>query len=547
MLKVVGPAAAPAAALAPVTSPADPELTERGKLEFIERILAFQDGALSDSGLRGFEQELCGSTQKRKLFLDFQVQSQRIREVLRRQAARRRSGELESPRPEDDNLTAFFLSSPEAPSQVPPRNRTLGLTVLGVMAGCLLVLFLRPITQNSISRAPVAFLAQNLEAQWISPTPRARASLQPGWFALKSGSLSIEFFCGARLIVEGPAEFELISAERLFCRSGRFSVTIPSPAHGFRIETPRLAAVAENAIFGIYVRNDVTELHSIQGTLRWQKLPGPLQSLRQGEAVAVGAVNHVSHFGTRPLEFLSEPELTDKAAQASNRSLKAWRESGAQLNDDPALLLRFDFENHLLKNRARHVVSSDATLVGCEWTRGRWPSKDALEFNRIGDRVRLTLASSPKSMTLIAWIKIDSLIATNRTLFASAGFRPGAISWEIKPDGSIFFESHHSVRAQTAVIFTPARLAQWTQLALVLNNETNEIIHYVDGIALERRPFIPRAPIQISDATLGNQTGSAFNSNRSSSSLMGRLDEFAIFSRALSDAELEQSYLHGLP
>ena len=37
------------------------------------------------------------------------------------------------------------------------------------------------------------------------------------------------------------------------------------------------------------------------------------------------------------------------------------------------------------------LPGSDGTVVGCQWTEGRWPGKKALEFQQVSDRVRLKM------------------------------------------------------------------------------------------------------------------------------------------------------------
>ena len=69
----------------------------------------------------------------------------------------------------------------------------------------------------------VAVLGQASRVSWTDrhlPT-EIGASLEPGEFKLKQGLVQIEFFSGAHVIIEGPAEFELVSPSRIVCNLGK--------------------------------------------------------------------------------------------------------------------------------------------------------------------------------------------------------------------------------------------------------------------------------------------------------------------------------------
>ena len=62
-------------------------------------------------------------------------------------------------------------------------------------------------------------------------------SLEPGPIRLQRGFLQIDFHSGARLLLEGPAELNLVSSREVTCLSGRLSADVPPQARGFRINT----------------------------------------------------------------------------------------------------------------------------------------------------------------------------------------------------------------------------------------------------------------------------------------------------------------------
>ena len=57
-------------------------------------------------------------------------------------------------------------------------------------------------------------------------------------FELASGTAEIQFFSGATMTVEGPAEISLRSAWEAECREGAVRMKVPPAARGFKINTP---------------------------------------------------------------------------------------------------------------------------------------------------------------------------------------------------------------------------------------------------------------------------------------------------------------------
>src|SRR5262249_23648103 len=112
----------------------------------------------------------------------------------------------------------------------------------------------------------VAVLHQVTEARWENtglPT-QAGAPLPPGWLRLKSGLAHIEFYSGAIVILQGPAELQLVSRTEAYCARGKLRVTVPPQAQGFTIRSPQFDVVDRGTEFGLQV-GERTEVHVFQG------------------------------------------------------------------------------------------------------------------------------------------------------------------------------------------------------------------------------------------------------------------------------------------
>ncbi len=425
---------------------------------------------------------------------------------------------------------------------------------LALALGTAVRLWPRPTPVIEPTTAAVAVLARAVDVQWSDPaeTYSVGAALAPGWLRLKSGLAQVEFFNGARVLLEGPVELQLVSADQAFCRRGRLSAEVPPQARGFTLDTPQFNVVDHGTAFGLDVTGEAAEVHVFKGEVT----AGP-QSLKEGEAVAVAGDGQLRFMPATPVAFASVADLERRSAEAQRRQLAAWRGAAGPLNTDPALLLRFDFEDfpdaRVLPNvSASATLVGDGTIVGCEQTEGRWPGKGALGFHSVGDRIRIRVPARLSSVTLAAWVRVDGLDRTFNSLLMSQGYDPGAVHWQINQKGVV----HVGVRGEnkssthdygTLVVFTPDRFGRWTHLALVFDADAGHVTHYVDGAPACRQPIRTPVSLQIGYADVGNWSVGAHSTIYPVRHFSGRMDELLLFSRALADEEVKQIYATGTP
>jgi hypothetical protein len=83
--------------------------------------------------------------------------------------------------------------------------------------------------------------------------PRKGSLLTAGRLQLVSGLAQIEFYSGARLILDGPGNVELVSANQAICHAGRLRAQVPPQARGFSITAPKFKVVDLGTEFGLEV------------------------------------------------------------------------------------------------------------------------------------------------------------------------------------------------------------------------------------------------------------------------------------------------------
>ncbi len=86
------------------------------------------------------------------------------------------------------------------------------------------------------------------------------------------GLMVVEFGDGALVTLEGPAQFEVVSASRGFLHSGKLTAQVPERAHGFIVGTPSYESVDLGTEFGLKVLEDGTaETHVFEGEVILKK------------------------------------------------------------------------------------------------------------------------------------------------------------------------------------------------------------------------------------------------------------------------------------
>ncbi|MDX1565933.1 MAG: LamG-like jellyroll fold domain-containing protein, partial [Phycisphaeraceae bacterium] len=126
--------------------------------------------------------------------------------------------------------------------------------------------------------APVPVLAtvQNLvSAEWSGQPLNLGQTLSRGRLHLKSGFVHVRFNSGASVILEGPAEFELIDTNHGILHRGQLVADVPDEAVGFQVDTPKTKVIDLGTEFAVSVESSgSTEVHVLQGKVRTETSAG---------------------------------------------------------------------------------------------------------------------------------------------------------------------------------------------------------------------------------------------------------------------------------
>lgn len=534
----------------------------------LEKLLdRFVDGALTAEEKSELELMLLSSPQARQIFWEHARFNALVRRFGEEEWGRKLAGagmtapvkKLEAPSAEKAGLFAWWTWWQRALAGM----AVVALAVLGLWWGGVFSPKTttaenveEPDYREGVSTYGVAVLARAIDVVWETGDAAftVGAPLEPGKLKLKQGFAELEFYSGARVVVEGPAEIDLVSATELICRHGRLSAHVPAQARGFTVQTPQMKVVDIGTAFGVEVLEQRGEVHVFEGHVQvtpvGQTEP---KDLFKGEALALTSQGVWESLPVNPMAFATPGELDSKEAIVQTRRFAEWKQASRRWQSLPGLLVHYDFQPPSDQERVLRNVSqgapheSDGAVIGARWTEGRWPLKRALEFKALGDRVRARIPGEFKSLTLHAWIRVDGLKRSYNSLMMSDGFDDGKVHWQLYQDGKVILciKGTDEQTYRSPVVFTPERFGQWTQIASVFDGEAKLVRFFVDGVQVSEVPAGVKSLLKIGDMEIANWNTVGYGSGGNFRNWNGRMDEFAMFNRVLTSEEVQQLYLAG--
>lgn len=120
---------------------------------------------------------------------------------------------------------------------------------------------------SAVPSGTVGTIAQCEDAQWATPNESLTEGepIRAGRISLLAGVAEIALYDKTRLIVEGPAELEIVSPSKATVQSGTVSVFVGPTSQGYTVETPDARVVDLGTAFQVRVTDTGTEVHVIEG------------------------------------------------------------------------------------------------------------------------------------------------------------------------------------------------------------------------------------------------------------------------------------------
>lgn len=422
----------------------------------------------------------------------------------------------------------------------------------------------RPVTEPIATG--YAVLAEHSEAVWENQQSLDRGDLLPqGPLRMESGLARLELFSGVTLIVEGEAEFEIQSPMEMSVVKGKIRALVPPAAHGFKVTTASGEVVDLGTEFALDVTQERADMHVLQGEIEWHPTSKEKQLLTDGESLRWTASGRAEAVDFKSDQFPGLAEFEQTFLKQRWERRQAWSTFADELGSDPRIVAYYPMNQP--EGWGRHLIDAsasglDGTVVSARLAADRWDQPgSALNFNPTGSRVRVSIPGEHRSMTFYCWARIDSLDRMYNSLFLTDGHELNEPHWQIMSDGRLFFsvkrrdgtpgKGTDKHIAYSPPMWDPSQSGKWFQIATVYNVDEQTTTHYVNGERISQDRISDEYivnTVRIGAASIGNwNEPTRGDPNFALRNLNGAIDEFAIFSDALTAAEIKALYEKGRP
>lgn len=400
--------------------------------------------------------------------------------------------------------------------------------------------------------------------------------LPNGLLAFDAGTAEIDFFCGATLIVEGPAELDIESDWSIRVTRGRLRASVPPAARGFVVKAADSEIVDLGTEFALEVDSGNARVEVIDGEVEIRGGAFDGRHLQTGEGKSLKGSPAAFDLAKKLSTF---SELSLQRQQADERLFERWKQHSQQLRLDDRLIAYYPIAEQSPGRIIANVALSGSQFSGLvagpvERSLGRFGVvSSGLEFERTGARMRTRIDGEFRALTFSCWVKIDGLEHRYNALFMGDGFENGEPHWQIRNDGRMmisvmvdetqkteYFSDLELRRVTTAGLhknyysepfWTPSMSGHWFHLASVYDPENRVVRQYSNGQMIcdeEITDEFLAKQLRIGPAEIGNW-GQPFRKTPefAARNLNGTIDELAIFNAALSHEEIRSIYEQGKP
>ncbi|MEW4486494.1 LamG-like jellyroll fold domain-containing protein [Thalassoglobus sp. JC818] len=497
--------------------------------EFIDRIL---DGSASNSEVEEFQLWLQVPENLERYALRTELHAD-----LRRSLQRKH---IETNALNEGTVNSLKESNSPQKTRHMQKVRTskgLLLTVTGfATAACLFIAFLQLAGRNNPipTQHPTALVISNVSGVLTKDGQLwTDSSLPVGGYELQKGLLNLQFGGGVMVYVEAPASFDAVNDKRVVLHRGRLSARVPPEGIGFTVETPEAEVVDYGTEFSVDVESGASEVHVFDGLVRVH--PGMSNQRDSSKSVDLKASQAL-----RISDDASEPE---DISLATDRFIRNFDEPS--LNYARAIKRLSPLAFYRMPIRDRGLVSEPLEYSGVVLTGdGKRPPHAKGVF--VGGSLRVGADSTGRGG------RVDSPPAWNTEQFSLTVFvyleeasHIGTVATNLNDErGNFSLSLDESGKLQATIKDRDGDLISLTGDSSLDLKSWRHVVVTVDGEAVsffEEGKLVASTPFKA--LAVSESDPLWFGTDASLTDVWnGRIDEVALFDRALSADEVASLY-----
>lgn len=437
----------------------------------------------------------------------------------------------------DHQLTA--LASDDAELVVGTASRSSRVyracAMLGTVAATVLIAailwFANPVDDGA---APVATLVTNVDALLLREGQRwSNTELNAGGYRLDQGLLHLRFSDNVMVYVEAPARFDLMNGKQVVLHAGRLSANVPAEGIGFTVNTPEAEVVDFGTEFCVEVENKTSEVHVFEGLVRVQPRSGvgsePTEAvdLRTSQAVRINDSSSIPVGITlatdRFIRNFDEPKrrYARTVKQCSPVSFYRMPIRDRGLVSEPP-----QYSGEVLIGDGKRPPHAKGVFAGGSL-------RVRAESSGRGGRVDFAPTLRTGKFTLAVFVYLESRIA-NGTVATNVRGGNGNFALSLNESGSIqatLRNNEGDLQSVASDVEFP--LQTWRHLVMTADGEQLHI--YENGQLMTSSPCSLIAGSDSSSLWFGTDADGRRLWD-------GRIDELALFDKALSESDVIQLY-----
>jgi hypothetical protein len=395
------------------------------------------------------------------------------------------------------------------------------------------------------------------------PAPAEGSVLAARGLRLREGRATLSFFSGVTLTIEGPADLDLVSADRVFCRRGRLRVRAPKGAEGFVVATPDSAVVDLGTEFGLNVEGDGKARIMVFEGAAEAALLDALGSPKRTQLVVRSKAFEIDAHADRIKETVAEPSGYVAASSVTVPSLAlSPGYSRAVLGAGPKAYWRFESMSDgaipnavpggpALRVHGAVTVADRPRGNGCAlfppghpdqfltiddlWELAHTPGH-AVEFwfmpEGFSRAMLVGLYPPVEALPENAYRYVHTLLVETTAQERQSLYRPASIRFLLRWP----FNTAAGDNAFSRDVYVPRR---WHHV--VAQRDRDQLELYVNGVLGCSMTLDPDHPTRSCHLVVGRRT-TDFNDPRDVRPFVGRLDELALYDHPLSDEEIETHF-----